>query len=111
MNEVSFREKINCLRTSFIEDRYNRDRSNDFWYIMDSISDELVLKWAERAVKVKNPIGENWTTDEWQKLCNILHYMKTYDKYKEMPWTQAQKRFCIFMIIKFWDDLEMSYFC
>lgn len=111
MTEFTFREKIVALRIAFLADRDNSNRTEDFWYVMDSISDDLVLKWAERASKVKNPIGEDWTTDEWQKLCNILHYMKTYDKYNEMPWTKAQKRFCTFMIIKFWDDIEMGLFC
>ena len=57
MNEVSFRDKITALRKAFLADRANHNRSEDFWWVMDSISDELVLKWAERACKIKNPIG------------------------------------------------------
>ena len=107
MNKVSFREKIVALRKAFLLDRYNKNRSEDFFWVMDSISDELVLKWADRASTIKTPIGEPWTPDEWLKLCNILHYMKNLDRQTQMSWTQAQKRFCTFMIIKFWDDLEM----
>ena len=76
MSEVSFREKINALRTDFLADRYNSDRSLDFWAVMDSISDELVLKWAERASKIKDPITEPWNPQEWLQLNNILSYMK-----------------------------------
>lgn len=107
MIEVSFREKINALREEFLRDRLNSNRTEDFWHVMDSISDELVLKWAERASKVKDPIGEQWNTQEWLQLCNILSYMKNLDRKSQLPWTKAQKRFCIFMIIKFWDDLDM----
>ena len=107
MIEVSFREKINALREEFLRDRLNSNRTEDFWHVMDSISDELVLKWAERASKVKDPIGEQWNTNEWMQLCNILSYMKNLDRKSQLPWTKAQKRFCIFMIIKFWDDLDM----
>lgn len=109
MIEVSFREKINALREEFLRDRLNSNRTEDFWHVMDSISDELVLKWAERASKVKDPIGEQWNTQEWLQLCNILSYMKNLDRKSQLPWTKAQKRFCIFMIIKFWDDLDMLY--
>jgi hypothetical protein len=78
---------------------------------MDSFNDEEILKWALRAGQIKTPAGEPWTPDEWLKLCNILTYMKHRDPMKELPWTKSQKRFCTFMIIKFWDDLEMMYFC
>lgn len=109
MNEISFREKINALRGSFINDRYNSNRSEDFWFVMDSISDELVLKWADRASEIKNPVNEPWDAKEWLQLCNILHYMKTLDRKTQLPWTKSQKRFCTFMIIKFWDDLEIKH--
>lgn len=111
MEQVSFRDKITALRHEFVVDRYNSSRSEDFWYVMDTIKDQDILKWAERASKVKSPIGEPWNPSEWTQLCNIIHYMNTYDKFNELPWTKAQKRFCVFMIIKFWDDLEMSYYC
>lgn len=109
MNEVSFREKIVALRTTFLADRLNYNRSEDFWHVMDSISDELVLKWADRASKIKNPIDEPWIPSEWTQLCNILNYMKNLDRMTQSPWTKKQKRFCTFMIIKFWDDLDMIY--
>jgi len=111
MNEYSFRDKIVALQREFLRDRYNHNRTEDFWVVMDSISDELVMKWAERASKVKNPINEPWDTKEWLQLCNILSYMKTLDRQKQLPWTLAQKRFCTLMIIKFWDDLECIYYC
>ena len=111
MEQVSFRDKITALRHEFVVDRYNSSRSEDFWYVMDTIKDQDILKWAERASKVKSPIGEPWNPSEWTQLCNIIHYMNTYDKFNELPWTKAQKRFCVFMIIKFWDDLEMQYYC
>lgn len=111
MEQISFREKITALREEFLKDRYNSNRTQDFWYVMDTFKDEEILKWADRATKVKSPIGEPWNTQEFMQLCNIIHYMNTYDKFNEMPWTKAQKRFCTFMIIKFWDDLEMTYFC
>lgn len=109
MNETTFREKINALREAFVKDRHNPNRSENFWYVMDSISDDLILKWAERASKIKNPIDEPWDTEEWLKLCNILSYMKNLDRMTQLPWTKAQKRFCTFMIVKFWDDLDMIY--
>lgn len=111
MIEISFRDKIAALQSEFYRDRYNRTRTEDFWYVMDSISDELVLKWAERASRIKNPIGEPWDTQEWMQLCNILSYMKNLDRKTQLPWTKAQKRFCTLMIVKFWDDLENSFYC
>lgn len=109
MIEVSFHDKIKALRVDFLQNRYNSNRSVDFWYVMDSISDELVLKWAERASKIKDPVSEQWNTQEWIQLCNIINYMKNLDTKTQYPWTTAQKRFCTFMIIKFWDDLDMLY--
>ena len=109
--QVSFREIITALQKEFVSDRYNSNRSLDFWAVMDSINDDLVLKWAERTTHIKSPIGEPWNPQEWTQLCNIIHYMKTLDRMKQLPWSKAQKRFCTFMIIKFWDDLEMMYYC
>lgn len=109
IEQVSFREKIDALRQAFTNDRYNSNRSEDFWHVMDSISDELILKWAERASKIKNPIGEPWNPQEWLQLNNILSYMKNLDRNTQLPWTVSQKRFCTFMIIKFWDDLDIIY--
>lgn len=109
MNEITFSQKINALRQAFLLDRYNSNRSEDFWFVMDSISDELVLKWAERASKITDPIDEPWIPQEWMQLCNILSYMKNLDRKTQLPWSKAQKRFCTFMIVKFWDDLDMIY--
>jgi len=108
---VSFREKIIALREEFLRDRYNKNRNQDFWYVMDTFTDEEILKWALRAGNVKSPIGEPWVPSEWLQLCNILTYMKHRDPMNELTWSKAQKRFCTFMIIKFWDDLEMMYYC
>ena len=74
--EITFRDKITALSVAFYKDRYNNNRSKEFWYVMDSINDDLVLKWADRASKIKNPIGEPWDTKEWMQLCHILSYMK-----------------------------------
>lgn len=109
MIEISFRDKIIALQTEFLRDRYNPKRTEDFWWVMDSISDDLVLKWAERASLIKNPTVESWDTKEWLQLCNILSYMKNIDRKTQLPWTKAQKRFCTLMIVKFWDDLEMAH--
>lgn len=109
MNEFSFRDKIVALQKEFLRDRLNPNRTEDFWLVMDSISDELVLKWADLASQIKNPINESWDTKEWLQLCNILSYMKNIDRKTQLPWTKAQKRFCTLMIIKFWDDLEMRH--
>lgn len=111
MNEVSFRDKIIALRNEYLSNTSNTNRTHDFWYVMDSISDELVMKWAERVSRIKTPIHGHYNSGEWFQLCDILHYMKTYDKYNELPWTVAQKRFCTLMIVKMWDDLEMDYYC
>lgn len=111
MNEYSFRDKITALQTEFLKDRYNSFRTPNFWYVMDSIDDELVIKWSERASKIKNPMSEHWDPSEWVQLNNILYYQKTYDKMTQLPWTKSQKRFCTFMIIKFWDDLDNIYYC
>lgn len=111
LEQVSFREKITALRHEYVKDPLNSDRSKDFWYVMDSMSDELVIKWADRASKIKDPINDAYAPGEWMQLCNIIHYYRNYDKDRELPWTKAQKRFCTFMIIKMWDDLEMSYYC
>ena len=109
IEDVSFNDKIYALNKAFYQDRYNNTRTEDFWYVMDSISDELVLKWADRASKIKDPIREPWDTQEWLQLCNILSYMKNLDRKTQLPWSKSQKRFCTFMIIKFWDDLESIY--
>jgi hypothetical protein len=112
IEQVSFREKIIELRKEFINDRYNDKRTSDFWYVMDSLTDEEVIRWAERAIKIKdNFCDESWDADEWHRACNIIHYYRNYDPMVEMPWTNAQKRFLSFQIIKFWDDLELRYFC
>jgi len=111
MNEVSFNEKIVALQQEWLRDPLNLSRTPDFWHVMDSISDDLVMKWSERASKIRNPVFNTWDSKEWLQLNNILHYQKTYDKMTQMPWTVGQKRFCTFMIMKFWDDLEGIYFC
>lgn len=111
MIELTFREKIVALRIEWLRDVSNTGRDKDFWYVMDSISDDLVIKWAERAVKIRNPIHTNFISEEWMSVCNILHYMKNRNPYKESPWTLAQKRKCTFYIITMWDDLEMDHFC
>jgi hypothetical protein len=110
LEQVSFRDKIIALREEFINDRYNSTRTQDFWYVMDSIKDEDVILWAERAIKIKsNYVNESWNPREWEQCCNIIHFYKTCDRFKELPWTKAQKRFCTFQIIKFWDDLEIAH--
>lgn len=112
MNDVSFRDKMAALSTEFYKDRYNSLRSDDFWYIMDTFTDEQIILWAERATKLKNHfIHEGWDTKEWEQTNNIIHFYKTRDSKTQMPWTQSQKRFCTFQIVKFWDDLENQYFC
>ena len=113
MSDITFREKMVALRKCFIEQRKNDNYQydQDFWYVLDSISDDLVLKWADRASKIKSPVHSAWIVDEWHKLCNILHYMKTYDPYNQSKWTQSQKRFCTMMILNVWDDLEMDFYC
>lgn len=111
MEQFTFRDKIIALQKEFLRDRYNSNRSTDFWYVMDSIEDELVLKWAERALKIKSPINEPWDSKEFLQLSNIIQYMRNLDRKTQYPYTKTQKRFCIFMIIKFWDDLEMHFYC
>lgn len=112
MNEVSFREKIVALKNEYQKDVSNYNRNNDFWYIMDSINDDLVFKWAERAAKIRHPTMFSWDPEEWRQLCQILNDFKHFDPMiRTEPWTKKQKRFCTFMIVKYWDDLEMSYYC
>lgn len=110
---VTFREIICALRKCFIEQRQNNNYqyNQDFWHVMDSINDDLVLKWAERASRIKHPVHSTWVPSEWIQLCNILHYMKTYDPMNQSKWTKSQKRFCTMMIINLWDDLEMDHYC
>lgn len=112
MNEVSFREKIVALKNEYQKDITNVNRNSDFWYIMDSISDDLVFKWAERAAKIRNPSMFPWHPEEWRQLCQILTDYKYFDPMEqEIRWTKKQKRFCTFMVVKYWDDLEMTYYC
>lgn len=108
---ISFREKIIALRQETTTDLLNATQSPDFWYVVDSISDDLIYKWADRASKIKNPIHGKWIGDEWLQLNQILNYHKTYNAHTQLPWSKKQKRFCVMMIVKFWDDLEMMYYC
>lgn len=109
MIEVSFREKIVALQEEWLKDPYNTKRTEDFWPVMDSISDELAVKWGERSVNIKNSQGMH-NTEEWLSACNILHTYKQLDKDKKKL-TPGQKRKLIFHIIRNWDDLEMDHFC
>jgi hypothetical protein len=108
MIDVSFREKIVSLQQDWAKDQYNMQRSYDFWYVMDSISDELTLKWAERAIKHTQPIN-NAPADpsEWLAVCNIIHAYKNSDDPKLTP---GQKRKCLFQVIRVWDNLEIEHF-
>jgi len=110
-DKPSFREMIVALRSEVVKDLEVATHSRDFWYVIDSIEDEPLLRWANRAATIKNPSGASMTPDEWLQLCNILTYMKHRDPMNELPWTKKQKRFCAMMVIKYWDDLEMMYFC
>lgn len=112
MNEVSFREKIVSLKDAYQADVTDYNRNPDFWYIMDSISDDLVVKWAERTLQIRYPSMFPWDTGEWQQLSKILYAYKSFDPMEqEIRWTKKQKRFCTFMVVKYWDDLEMTYYC
>lgn len=109
MIEVSFRDKIVSLQQDWVNDQYNMDRNKDFWYVMDSISDELAVKWAERAVQCGKPInGAPSDSSEWYAVCDILHYYKNSDKKQLSP---SQKRKCLFQVIRVWDNLEIKYYC
>jgi hypothetical protein len=116
-SDISFRDKIAYLQDEYKQNPYNSNRNQTFWEVMDSISDELAVKWAERASRIKNPVmypeflSDYERTKEWEQLNRILYYYKTRDPMTQLPWTKAQKRFTIFQIIKYWDDLEMSYYC
>lgn len=116
-SSISFRDKIVYLQDEYMNDPYNKLRHQIFWNIMDSISDELAVQWGERASKVKNPacypkfLTEYDKSRDWDQMNRILNYQKTRDPMTEMPWTKAQKRFVIFQIIKYWDDLECHYYC
>jgi hypothetical protein len=78
---------------------------------MDSISDELIMKWAERAIRIIRPFHSVFNSAEHQTVVNILHYQRTYDPNTQMPWTQAQKRKCVFYIMSVWYDLELGHYC
>ena len=107
---MSFRDNIIKLQKEFLRDRYNSDRSKEFWHIADNLKDDDVILWAERATKIKgNFVNEPWISEDWRQCCNIISYYKNRDPMKQLPWTKAQKRFCTFMIIKFWDDLEIAH--
>ena len=107
---MTFREKIVTLQREFFADRYNSKRSKEFWHLMDSLSDQEVILWTERATKIKsNFINEPWDSNDWYQTNNIIHYYKTRDPMTQMPWSKSQKRFCTFQILKFWDDLESIY--
>lgn len=109
MIEVSFRDKMVSLYYDWEKDQYNMTRSNDFWYVMDSISDELTIKWAERAVNCKSNISTApLDMSEWLSVCNIIHDYKRSDNPKLTP---GQKRKCLFQVIRHWHTLEMQHFC
>lgn len=109
MTQISFREKIVALQHEWLKDQSNFNRTNDFWHVMDSISDELAVKWGERSVNIKNTQGL-YNSEEWLSVCNILHTYKQLDKDKQRL-TPGQKRKLIFHIIRNWDDLEMASYC
>lgn len=111
MSEVSFREKIVALQHEWLQDPFDDKRNKDFWFVMDSISDQLTMKWTDRATKLRNTQHNiPGTSDEWLAVCNIL-YMYNNDNAKDKTLSPGQKRKCIFYIIRMWDDLEMAYFC
>jgi hypothetical protein len=110
MNEISFREKIVALQHEWLKDPYDDKRTNDFWYVMDSISDELAIKYSKFAVKCKQSINDNSPSDpnEWIAVCNIINYYENSDK---QVLSVSQKRKCLFHVIRFWDNIEMTLFC
>jgi len=116
-SQFSFREKMMYLQDEYKNDPFNKLRHQTFWNVMDSISDELAVQWAERASKIKSPacypdfISTYDRTKDWEQMNRILHYYKTRNPMTQLPWTKAQKRFIIFQIIKYWDDLEIDHYC
>ena len=109
MIEVSFSEKLSALYKEWEKDPLNTQRTNDFWHVMDSISDELAVKWGERSVNIKNTQG-TFDSQEWLSACNILHTYNQLDKDNKRL-TPGQKRKLIFSIIRNWIDLEGRYYC
>lgn len=108
MANPTFREKITALHQVWSQDMDNYQRNKDFWYVMDSIETELVMKWAERAVSIKNPIHGKLIPNEWQTCCNILNTVKNSTPKIEL--SNKQKRLLIFYIITMWHDLELVYY-
>jgi hypothetical protein len=110
MIEISFREKIVALQQDWLNDPYNLDRSYNFWYVMDSISDELAIKYAEMAIKCKTPINKLCPSDpqEWLAVCNIISY---YNNSEDKKLSAGQKRKCLFQVIRYWDNIEMMLHC
>jgi len=107
----SFREMIVALRAESTKDLIEATQSQDFWFVIDRLTDEDLLKWGNRAASIESPYNGPWVPSEWLQLCNILTYMKHRDPMTELPWSKKQRRFCAMMIIKYWDELEMMYFC
>ena len=112
MIEVSFRDKIVSLQQDWLQDPYNFDRSYDFWYIMDSISDYHAIKYAKYAIKCTKSINTNSPSDpnEWLAVCRIIDEYENKNNGK-VPLTPGQKRKCLFHVIRFWDNIEMNLFC
>ena len=116
MIEVSFRDKIVALRDEWRLNPIDEQKDPNFWIIMNSISEELAVKWGNRLLELKY---QNIVIDDFLSLRDILWSYK-YNKSIEQKVfydgeyhyiTKKQKLKILFKVIKFWDDLEMSYYC
>ena len=97
MSKPSFNECICRLQlTYFSGPEYQKNK--DFWYIIDRLDNNDLLKWSERLTKTKQLQGYDFV-----RTCNILF------EYKKSGWSLKQKRSCAMQVIKHWDVLSYKY--
>lgn len=125
MNEPSFRDKIVALQKEWLKNPVDDQKDPDFWIIMDSISEELAYKWAHRLSQMSfrdlqqnniTIINSNADLLSLRDILSLYDYNKKNDKNifydgKYHKITRSQKFLLLFKVIKYWDHLEMAYYC
>jgi hypothetical protein len=107
---ISFSEIIPQLQKAYNkqQDLYSTldyKANKTFWEIIKLLPDRDLLLWGDRVCSIKPVIGNPWVPTEWTRICSIIDQVKN----RKTKWSDKQRRFVALMIIKYWDDLELTH--
>jgi hypothetical protein len=123
MEQVSFYTKIVALREEWLLHKSDDLNSPDFWYIMNSISEEEAIKWTTRLLQLNFSASEFYNSMTYDRLhvddliqLQSVVYDYTSKEKKDIFYegsyhklTRSQKFLLIFKLIKHWEHLELAY--